>query len=427
MSLTLLIRFLLIKLHMDALGRKAAFSKAALRIAINQLPKQLDQTYEQALYRIKLQAEDDAELAGQVISWLYLSHSALTVRTLQQAIAKQQNFDPADDDSLIDAEKLASVCAGLVAINEDSQVIGFVHFTVAEYLKTCFDKLYPGTRRLVDYCCFHHVMWTGHLLSMIDGEYYWYREDEVFRNRIREERRQKHLKLPFWNYALFHMQRLQDRIRAGNFESNLEPSKLVSLSPDIVEAHVLERNFALLLCHHVKFEDYRQGLGLDLIFAVYVQDEDQCKDILENSCLAYLPSTLSACLAYSVSDGIDTIIELFLRKNVDPGEWHGIDMPKAITGPGGLIVQEEGLSYTSLGFAVSAHSKSRIKQILDKRPDLVNLPAIRYQNSGFGRLDLDTPLQMVTNTAKDNRRSDEERAECLEIVEILREYGADGD
>ncbi len=409
---------------MDALRRAATFNKLALRNAVDQLPKKLEQTYGQALDRIKMQAEEDAELAGQVLSWLYLSYSALTVRTLQQAIAKQQNLDPADDESLIDGEKLASVCAGLVTINEDSQIVGFVHFTLAEYLNTRFDNLYPGNRRLIDYCCFHHVMWTDHLSTIM------YNETIVSpfqslqdRDHHRKERKHQYQSLPFWNYALFHMQRLEIRRQIGEVEMYRKWPKPVDVPPDAVEAFEFTETLFLLLRHYEKVKDYTKSLGQDLIFAVFAQDENECKAILGNPCITQSQSMLSACLAYSVCMSTNAIVGLFLDTNASIGAWHKMDMMGITKEPFNVFKKEYGLSCTPLGFAVLIRLKSKIKQILDREADLVNLPAIKYHTAGPNLHVIQTPLQIALDTTS-THWSNQEHAEWLEIAQLLRSYGA---
>ena len=71
------------KLHIDALARKARHSKKAVRDALEQLPRELDLTYEDALDRIMSQDEEGAILARHVLSWTLLSFQPLTVKTLQ--------------------------------------------------------------------------------------------------------------------------------------------------------------------------------------------------------------------------------------------------------------------------------------------------------------------------------------------------------
>ena len=132
---------------METLRKKARYSKMAVREAVESLPKQLDETYRDTLERINSQDDDDALLAKQVLAWIHLSYAPLSSRIVQQAVAKIRGDNPGRDDCLIDSELLVSVCAGFVVIDEESQLIRLVHYTVEEYFERCFNDFYPDAFR----------------------------------------------------------------------------------------------------------------------------------------------------------------------------------------------------------------------------------------------------------------------------------------
>ncbi|KAK4447278.1 hypothetical protein QBC34DRAFT_427565 [Podospora aff. communis PSN243] len=142
--------FLLAKLHVDALRKGARYNKTSLVKAVECLPKQLDHSFQETLDRVLSQDDEDASLAKKVLAWIHYSPFILPVRVLQQALAKQAGQDPECDDDLIDTEVLVSVCAGLVVLDEDSQIIRLVHYSVDEYFSRCFDAFYPGSQQAVN-------------------------------------------------------------------------------------------------------------------------------------------------------------------------------------------------------------------------------------------------------------------------------------
>src|SRR5205809_4719800 len=83
--LILLSRFLLAQLHMDSLAKKK--SRRDVRKALENLPKELDDTYMEAMQRIESQHEDDVKLAEGVLSWISFTFRPLTIRELQHALA----------------------------------------------------------------------------------------------------------------------------------------------------------------------------------------------------------------------------------------------------------------------------------------------------------------------------------------------------
>lgn len=63
-----IIRFLLAQLHIGALATKN--TRKALRSALQFLPIELNTTYDDALYRINDQNNEDASLAKNVLMWV---------------------------------------------------------------------------------------------------------------------------------------------------------------------------------------------------------------------------------------------------------------------------------------------------------------------------------------------------------------------
>ena len=126
-----LARFLLARLHMDSLIGK--HTVAAVRKALQNLPREVDETYDDAWQRIERQNEDDRELAKRVFCWITYACRPLTVDELQHALAITPDMTEMDADNIIDEEILTSVCAGLVVIDEERRIIRLVRM----YLLWC--------------------------------------------------------------------------------------------------------------------------------------------------------------------------------------------------------------------------------------------------------------------------------------------------
>lgn len=117
-------RFLLAQLHTDSLVSKT--NRREVRRGLANLPKEVDQTYDEAMNRIEAQNDDDRELATRVLSWLAYAVRPLSVGELQYALAVTPGMTEMDFDSIEDEELLTSVCAGLVVIDEHSTIIHLV-------------------------------------------------------------------------------------------------------------------------------------------------------------------------------------------------------------------------------------------------------------------------------------------------------------
>src|ERR1700722_14181975 len=117
-------RFLLARLHMDTLVGK--LNARQVRTALENLPEGMDNTYDEAMERVERQDDSRKELAKQVLSWITYAVRPLFVDELQHALAVMPDTTKLDPDDITDDEILTSICAGLVVIDEERNVIGLV-------------------------------------------------------------------------------------------------------------------------------------------------------------------------------------------------------------------------------------------------------------------------------------------------------------
>jgi len=140
---------------MDSLATKS--SVKAIREALKVIPRKLEETYDLVMQRISDQNEDDADLARRLLSWLTYSVRPLTVVELQHALAIEPGQDHLDSDSLIDEEIMLSVCAGIVTIEDESNLIRFIHYTTQEYLERIRDARFPTARLEITEACIQYL------------------------------------------------------------------------------------------------------------------------------------------------------------------------------------------------------------------------------------------------------------------------------
>ncbi|KAJ6457857.1 hypothetical protein DFH09DRAFT_1297203 [Mycena vulgaris] len=124
--------FLLAKLHIEALASKNAIK--AVREALQHLPTDLQQTYDEAIDRIKLQREEDRELGLRSLTWVANAKRPLSVSELQEALAIEEGSTSLDLDNLLDISMILSVCAGLIIVDETLSVVRLIHYTAQGYL-----------------------------------------------------------------------------------------------------------------------------------------------------------------------------------------------------------------------------------------------------------------------------------------------------
>jgi hypothetical protein len=91
--------------------------------ALNNLPNDIDEIYNQAMERIGRQSNADRELAERVLSWITYARRPLTVEELRYALAVSFKMTDMNARAFIFEWKLTSVCAGLVVIDRKQRII----------------------------------------------------------------------------------------------------------------------------------------------------------------------------------------------------------------------------------------------------------------------------------------------------------------
>ncbi|KAJ6099060.1 serine/threonine-protein kinase chk2 (cds1) [Penicillium canescens] len=132
--------FLLAKLHLESLSTK--INRKAVRSSLRTLPASLDDTYSEALRRIYDQSSDAVALAETVLFWVICASQPLTVIQLQHMYATKELTDdmPLEIDDLPDADILTAACGGLVTVDNESQTIHAIHYTVQQYFERSFSQ-----------------------------------------------------------------------------------------------------------------------------------------------------------------------------------------------------------------------------------------------------------------------------------------------
>jgi hypothetical protein len=114
-------RFLAAKMHMDSIARKP--SRTLVRKALEDLPRGLDATYDDAMRRIMSQPSDRVEIARKVLCWVAFSRRPLCLTELQHAMAVEPGINELNEDDLPDDETMISTCAGLVIVEAETNVV----------------------------------------------------------------------------------------------------------------------------------------------------------------------------------------------------------------------------------------------------------------------------------------------------------------
>ena len=137
--------FLQARLHLDSLMEKNNLKQ--LKATLEALPEDLDKTYDEVVERINGQSRDDSHLAWQVLGWVLHSARPISVVEVQHALAVEPEDTEIDEDSLIETELLTSVCAGIVTVQSEGEILGLVHLSTQKYLLRNSKRLFPETEK----------------------------------------------------------------------------------------------------------------------------------------------------------------------------------------------------------------------------------------------------------------------------------------
>ena len=148
-------RFLLSELHLNSLVNQD--SRKRLRRALQTLPKELDRTYDDTMFRIENQDFQKIERARQVLSWISFAERPLTLRELQCALALEAEDTEFDEEAVPNENALLSVCCGLVVVEHKSHIVRFVHFTTETYIQQIRRTRFPSAQKLLFEACLTYL------------------------------------------------------------------------------------------------------------------------------------------------------------------------------------------------------------------------------------------------------------------------------
>ena len=182
---------------MDSLRDKTSIE--SVKKALEALPEGvngLDLAYDGALQRIESQRDGFRLQAKRLLGWVTHSKRLMTVTEVQYALAVEPETQALDEESLSDVDEIVGFCAGLVIIDEETQIIRLVHYTAQEYLTRNGDRILPFAQQDIVVNCLTYLLYDqfGDGWARIDGDSiaHW-----VY-SRSMEHRLQRN---PFLDYA----------------------------------------------------------------------------------------------------------------------------------------------------------------------------------------------------------------------------------
>ncbi|KAL7815650.1 hypothetical protein V8C26DRAFT_429458 [Trichoderma gracile] len=125
--------FLLAPLHMDALSQEPTIGH--IEQALQRLPRGLDEMYKRAMIRVESQGGGTRDLAKKIIAWIINGRRALSPTELQHAVAVEPGMSEMNWKFVPSIDVISTICAGLITIDQQSNVVRLVHYTTQEYFE----------------------------------------------------------------------------------------------------------------------------------------------------------------------------------------------------------------------------------------------------------------------------------------------------
>ena len=123
--------------------------------------------------RIEGQHQDQTTRAKQVLSWIICAKRPLTTSEVQHALGVETAETDLDKENLPDIEHMVSVCAGLVTVDEGSNIIRLIHHTTQEYFERTQGQWFPDAQLDITATC------TAYLSFQAFGNGYAHTDKEL--------------------------------------------------------------------------------------------------------------------------------------------------------------------------------------------------------------------------------------------------------
>ncbi|WXC58479.1 hypothetical protein SNK03_004378 [Fusarium graminearum] len=158
--------FLLAELHAKSL--EGIFLPNQIRDALAKLPTgttAYDEAYRGTMNRIDSRVET-REFAKMVLAWITCARRPLTTSELRFALAVQIGDVDLDESNVPEIGDVVAVCAGLVVVDKQSNIIRLAHYTIQQYLQRTQGDWFPNAETDITIACVtslsHKTFQEGH-------------------------------------------------------------------------------------------------------------------------------------------------------------------------------------------------------------------------------------------------------------------------
>ncbi|KAK6525995.1 hypothetical protein TWF281_011036 [Arthrobotrys megalospora] len=173
--------FLLARLHFESIETKTTPTKlkeALKRLAMGQGEATYTLAYDEAMQRIDAQNLDFKRLAYRVLSWVVCAERPLAQLELQHALSVELEVEQRDLDegNFPEVTDMISVCAGLVTIDEESNIVRLIHYTTQEYFNQSQEQWIRDAQNDIAKACVTYLSFETFDTELVPAscEFYYY-------------------------------------------------------------------------------------------------------------------------------------------------------------------------------------------------------------------------------------------------------------
>ncbi|KAI0416777.1 ankyrin [Xylaria grammica] len=296
--------FLLAKFHMNALEQQV--TARDLINALETLPSNINDIYDSVFNRISSQRL--ASTLEKLLIIVATARKLLSTEALSHAITVEDNDDDVDELALPDVRHLASMCAGLIAI-DPSGCVRLAHETIGDYIaKTGLKQLKSGHAMLAELCLIY-LNFSVFSAGACTG---------LEREKMIQARQ---LRYPFFRYAATHW-----GIHARLAHNHIAPSYKINVLDQLAQKLVFNQKNVAAAVQFMWLDDIEASSGWDaeedahgLHLSAYFGLTETVSNLLATGIDADVEDCLQTTpLMYAAHAGHADIVHLLLHSGADP-------------------------------------------------------------------------------------------------------------
>lgn len=197
-------------------------------------------------------------LALKALCWITCAARPLAPPELQHALAVEVGDSELDEDNIPRLERMVSICAGLVTIDEESHIIRLVHYTTQEFFQERWGDWFPGAHDDIETVCITYLSFE-HFKTGMCPTY------EEYRERLRS--------YPLYLYAISHLGQHYHKASSKTQQAVIEFfDKAAHLEAAVQAWHVADRKPDESKIFDVYFDVQNKKDGLYLATCLGLED-----------------------------------------------------------------------------------------------------------------------------------------------------------